>query len=52
MVARLEDRGYQFESDPGFLDSMEGWIEGRIEIPELRAIYMNLLRSRHRRLNK
>ncbi|WP_395517738.1 hypothetical protein [Pseudorhizobium flavum] len=46
MVARWEARGFQFESDPSFLESVEDWIQGRIEIPELRVIYMNLVRSR------
>lgn len=52
MVARWEARGFQIESDPSFLESIEDWIEGRIEIPELRLIYMNLVRSRHPGFNK
>ncbi len=52
MLVRMEARGYHFENDPGFRSSVEDWIEGRMEISELRMIYMDLLRSRHRRLNK
>ena len=52
MVARWEARGFQIESDPSFLESIEDWIEGRIEIPELRVIYKNLVRSRNSSFNQ
>lgn len=52
MVAGLEARGLQFESDPGFMENVEDWIEGRIEVADLRTAFMDLIRSRHRRLNK
>ena len=52
MVARLELRGYQFEGDPSFMESVEDWIEGRIEISKLRTLYGDLVRSRHRQLNR
>lgn len=52
MLARMEARGYQFESDPGFLASVEGWIDGKIEIADLQTIYVGLLRSRQHRLDE
>lgn len=52
MVARWDGHGHQFESDPDFLKSVEDWIDGKMEIADLRTAYMELIRSRHRRLNK
>lgn len=52
MLARVEAQGLEFESDADFRALVEEWIEGKLEIGELREVYANLLRSRNRRLNQ
>lgn len=49
VLARLDARGARFERDPGFLVHVEEWIDGKIEIQELRARYMAFARSAPRR---
>jgi hypothetical protein len=46
MVARLEAEGFKFESDPDFLAHVTDWIDGKIDLRELRAIHTSLIRSR------
>ncbi|MCB5203784.1 hypothetical protein LH464_15025 [Neorhizobium sp. T786] len=52
MLARVEAQGFQFESDADFRALVEEWIEGTLEIGELREVYAQLLRSRHRGLHR
>jgi len=49
IVSRIEAQGNKFENDPGFLASVDKWIEGKIDIKELRGAYEDLVRSRYRR---
>jgi len=48
VLTRLEARGATFERDPQFLAHVEEWINGKIEMGELRALYMEFARSRFR----
>ena len=46
VLARLESHGAEFETEPQFLSHVEDWIEGRIDMPEPRARYVDFLHSR------
>ncbi len=46
VMTRLEARGASFERDPQFLVHVEEWIDGKIEMQELRARYMGFARER------
>lgn len=48
IVARNEARGTPLETGPSFLAKVDEWIEGEIDITELRQFYAELLRSRRR----
>jgi hypothetical protein len=46
VLARLDARGARFERDPQFLAEVEAWVEGRIDMQELRARYLAFARAR------
>jgi hypothetical protein len=46
VIARLEARGASFERDPQFLVHVEAWVEGNIDMQELRARYLEFSRAR------
>ena len=45
VLARLEARGATFERDPQFLAHVEDWIDGKIDMQELRGRYVEFARS-------
>ncbi|MCJ8518110.1 hypothetical protein ABID21_000996 [Pseudorhizobium tarimense] len=46
VLARLEARGAPFERDPQFLAHIEDWVDGKIDMQELRGRYLDFARSR------
>ncbi|MBU1312549.1 MAG: hypothetical protein KJ947_21670 [Alphaproteobacteria bacterium] len=46
--ARLKASGTPFDDDPRFLSAVEEWIEGAIDIAELRRRYSDIQRTRTR----
>ncbi|WP_037112020.1 hypothetical protein [Pseudorhizobium marinum] len=46
--ARLKASGTPFDDDPRFLSAVEEWINGAIDIGELRKRYFDIQRTRTR----
>ncbi|MCO5733948.1 hypothetical protein [Rhizobium sp. SSA_523] len=46
MIARLRERGADFDDDPAAQDLLEDWISGVIDSPTLRQRYLDLVRHR------
>jgi hypothetical protein len=46
--ARLKASGTPFDDDPRFLAAVDDWINGTIDIGELRARYLEIQRKRTR----
>lgn len=46
VLGRFDARGVPFERDPQFSSHIEDWIDGTIDMSELRSRYLELLRSR------